>query len=82
MGAVLGMAEAVIGIDVEPAPEEQDEADAPATGFPPGARTRRRRCEVARAVLRHYSGRIGPVARKQLKRFEAVDLHLGTWNSG
>ncbi|WP_372346612.1 hypothetical protein [Streptomyces sp. KL116D] len=38
--------------------------------------------EVARAVLEALQRQNRPVARKQLKRFEAVDLHLGTWNSG
>ncbi|MFE6892021.1 hypothetical protein [Streptomyces sp. NPDC057694] len=68
--------EAVIGIDVEPAPEGQDEEEDPAAGFSAGAEDELAEMqEVARAVLDALQRQNRPVARKRLKRFEAVDLH-------
>ncbi|WP_328880976.1 hypothetical protein [Streptomyces sp. NBC_00299] len=72
--------EAVIGIDVEPAPENQDDDDdrnghlsglgspAPKAGQPDMA-------EVAKAVLDALAKHSKPVARKPLRHFTAAQLH-------
>ncbi|MEV6112509.1 hypothetical protein AB0L59_08250 [Streptomyces sp. NPDC052109] len=72
--------EAVIGIDVEPAPEGQDEED-DATTPPPGFRTPAQSpgqpdmTEVAKAVLEALAKHNKPVARKPLKHFTVAQLH-------
>ncbi|MFJ4799722.1 hypothetical protein [Streptomyces murinus] len=73
--------EAVIGIDVEPAPENQDaEHDAAAKPFPsPGSPTVRSgspdMTAVAKAVLDALTKHNEPVAKKPLKHFTAAQLH-------
>ncbi|MER7947941.1 hypothetical protein ABTY59_11215 [Streptomyces sp. NPDC096079] len=73
--------EAVIGIDVEPAPENQDaEHDAAAEPFPsPGSPTVRSgspdMAAVAKAVLDALTKHNEPVAKKPLKHFTAAQLH-------
>ena len=71
---------AVIGIDVEPAPENQDAGDDD-TGLPSGLGSPVQRpgqpdmAEVARAVLDALSQHNKPVARKPLKHFTVAQLH-------
>ncbi|WP_406469375.1 hypothetical protein OH738_20990 [Streptomyces hirsutus] len=72
--------EAVIGIDVEPAPENQDDEDESAGPLPglsspaqnPGQPDM---AEVAKAVLDALAKHNKPVARKPLKHFTAAQLH-------
>ncbi|GAB2982797.1 hypothetical protein GCM10023080_056210 [Streptomyces pseudoechinosporeus] len=72
--------EAVIGIDVERAPEGQDEED-DTTGLPPGFSSPAQSpgqpdmAEVAKAVLDALAKHNKPVARKPLKHFTAAQLH-------
>ncbi|MEK0101067.1 hypothetical protein WDA79_21655 [Streptomyces sp. A475] len=72
--------EAVIGIDVEPAPEGQDEED-DITGPPSGFSSTTQRpgqpdmAEVAKAVLEALAKHNKPVARKPLKHFTVAQLH-------
>ncbi|MEV5643474.1 hypothetical protein AB0L67_25465 [Streptomyces flaveolus] len=72
--------EAVIGIDVEPAPEGQDEEDDstdPLRGISSPAQNTSRpdMAEVAQAVLDALAKHNKPVARKPLKYFTAAQLH-------
>ncbi|GAA2268829.1 hypothetical protein GCM10010145_50870 [Streptomyces ruber] len=72
--------EAVIGIDVEPAPESQDEEDDstdPLRGISSPAQKPGRpdMSEVAQAVLDALAKHNKPVARKPLKYFTAEHLH-------
>ncbi|MFF7385838.1 hypothetical protein [Streptomyces griseoluteus] len=72
--------EAVIGIDVEPAPESQDDED-DSTGLLPGISSpaqnpgRPDMAEVAQAVLDALARHNKPVARKPMKHFTAAQLH-------
>lgn len=72
--------EAVIGIDVEPAPEGQDAEDdsaAPLPGLGSSAQKPGQpdMAEVAKAVLDALAKHNKPVARKPLKHFTAAQLH-------
>ncbi|MFJ5842734.1 hypothetical protein ACIQGO_39425 [Streptomyces shenzhenensis] len=72
--------EAVIGIDVEPAPESQDDEDDstdPLHGISSPAQKLGRpdMAEVAQAVLDALAKHNKPVARKPLKHFTAAQLH-------
>ncbi|MFI2436869.1 hypothetical protein [Streptomyces sp. NPDC018693] len=72
--------EAVIGIDVEPAPEGQDEDDdisGPPPGFASPAQSTGQpdMAEVAKAVLEALAKHNKPVARKPLKHFTVAQLH-------
>lgn len=72
--------EAVIGIDVEPAPEGQDEDDdisGPPPGFASPAQSTGQpdMAEVAKAVLEALAKHNKPVARKPLKHFSVAQLH-------
>ena len=67
--------EAVIGIDVESAPESQDD-DEPTAPYVPGQKTGSKNEDVAAAVvaaLSQHSKRTS--ARKPMKQFRDVDLH-------
>ncbi|MFH9003547.1 hypothetical protein ACH4E5_09930 [Streptomyces afghaniensis] len=72
--------EAVIGIDVEPAPEGQDEED-DTTELPQGFAPLEQSpgqpdmAEVAKAVLEALARHNKPVARKPLKHFTVAQLH-------
>ncbi|WP_223190575.1 hypothetical protein [Streptomyces sp. TRM68416] len=72
--------EAVIGIDVEPAPEGQDAEDdstrpLPGLGSPARRPGQPDMAEVAKAVLDALAKHNKPVARKPLKHFTAAQLH-------
>ncbi len=72
--------EAVIGIDVEPAPEGQDAEDdsagpLPGLGSPAQKPGQPDMAEVAKAVLDALAKHNKPVARKPLKHFTAAQLH-------
>ncbi|MFE4665557.1 hypothetical protein ACFRI7_06490 [Streptomyces sp. NPDC056716] len=72
--------EAVIGIDVESAPENQDDDDHDAdplrgTGSPGLRSDRPDLTEVARAVLEALEKHSKPVARKPMKHFTSDQLH-------
>lgn len=72
--------EAVIGIDVEPAPEGQDEEDdnmGPLPGFSSPAKNPGQpdMAEVAKAVLEALGKHNRPVVRKPLKHFTVAQLH-------
>lgn len=72
--------EAVIGIDVEPAPEGQDAEDdsaspLPGLGSPAQKPAQPDMAEVAKAVLDALAKHNKPVARKPLKHFTAAQLH-------
>ncbi|WP_316745458.1 hypothetical protein [Streptomyces sp. MK7] len=72
--------EAVIGIDVEPAPESQDEEDdvsepPPGLGSPAQNKSQPDMAEVAKAVLQALAKHNKPVARKPLKHFTVAHLH-------
>ncbi|WP_244184096.1 hypothetical protein [Streptomyces cellostaticus] len=72
--------EAVIGIDVEPAPEGQDQEDdttmpPPGVGSPTQSPGNPDMAEVAKAVLEALAKHNKPVARKPLKHFTVAQLH-------
>ncbi|MGW2688758.1 hypothetical protein ACWC6I_37045 [Streptomyces sp. NPDC001414] len=72
--------EAVIGIDVEPAPEGQDADDdvtgpSPGFGSPAQGAGQPDMAEVAKAVLEALARQNKPVARKPLKHFTVAQLH-------
>ncbi|MFG2356763.1 hypothetical protein [Streptomyces sp. NPDC048521] len=72
--------EAVIGIDVEPAPEGQDEENdttalPPGIGSPAQSPSQPDMAEVAKAVLEALAKHNKPVARKPLKHFTVAQLH-------
>ncbi|SPF06012.1 hypothetical protein SMA5143A_6833 [Streptomyces sp. MA5143a] len=72
--------EAVIGIDVEPAPEGQDDEDdstrpLPGLGSPAQKPGQPDMAEVAKAVLDALAKHNKPVARNPLKHFTAAQLH-------
>lgn len=72
--------EAVIGIDIEPAPEGQDEegdttGSVPGFGSPGQSPGQPDTAEVAKAVLEALAKHNKPVARKPLKHFTVAQLH-------